>query len=171
MEEFDYTVLPLDPMRIVQSEVDQLNALAKTLSPQFDRPITAEHVRKIVGTGVTTIFVARHNVNGAIIGMATLIVSPQLLSGKGWVEDVAVQSDHQGHGIGRVLTVAAITLANRLGISKLDVTSHVDRENAHTLYVRLGWVDRDARLMRLTPANYSASKSDLGRIKLPTHPS
>jgi GNAT superfamily N-acetyltransferase len=167
MKAINYTVQPLDPTHISPSEVDQLNMLAKTLSPQFAGNITADDVRRIVGTGATTILVARRQADNEIVGMATLVVSPQLLSGKGWVEDVAVRADCQGNGIGRVLTVASITLARTLGVSKLDVTSRTDRATAHTLYGRLGWVDRDARLMRLIPADFSAKESDLDRIQLP----
>ncbi len=152
-----------------------LNALAAVVS-STPRMLTAKRVRQQLKLGPLTIFVAVEAAGGRLIGMASHVVSVQLLEGKAWLEDVAVLKEYLGAGIGKMLTIAVALYARQLGINKLDLTSKEERDAAHLLYEGLGWETRQSWLARLNPAAFDRAmarrdprKYRLTRIALPKH--
>ncbi len=57
----------------------------------------------------------------------------------GVVEDVAVDPDHQGQGIGRAMMRHAMELCRARGCYKLTLSSNLRRERAHAFYESLGF--------------------------------
>jgi GNAT superfamily N-acetyltransferase len=55
------------------------------------------------------------------------------------VEDVAVDPQHQGHGIGRAMMKFALDRAQEQGCYKLMLSSNAKRERAHAFYESLGF--------------------------------
>jgi ribosomal protein S18 acetylase RimI-like enzyme len=94
-----------------------------------------------------TLFVAR--VDGRIVGTLTLVMVPIPSGLRARIEDVVVDSEARGLGIGGRLTAAAIAKARAAGARTLDLTSRPDRGSAGRLYERLGFRQRDSRLYRL----------------------
>jgi ribosomal protein S18 acetylase RimI-like enzyme len=67
------------------------------------------------------------------------------------IEDVVVDGEARGAGVGEALSRAAIEEAERRGARTLDLTSRPSREAANRLYQRLGFVARETTVYRYSP--------------------
>ncbi len=94
-----------------------------------------------------TQFVARDDA-GMIVGVSTLAVFPTPTAQRAWVEDVIVDEQRNGQGIGRLLTEAMLNPARALGCATVDLTSRPSREAANHLYRKVGFVARDTNVYR-----------------------
>ena len=94
------------------------------------------------------LFVAR--VDGRIVGSLTLATYTIPTGLKAWIEDVVVDGDARGHGVGEALNRAALDEARRRGAKEVDLTSRPSREDANRLYVRLGFEARQTNVYRYT---------------------
>jgi ribosomal protein S18 acetylase RimI-like enzyme len=109
-------------------------------------PPTAEEVAEIVAGPATLLFLAR--VDGRIVGSLTLVVF-RLPSGmRAWIEDVVVDGEARGHGVGEALNRAALEAARERGVRTVDLTSRPAREVANRLYRKLGFVQRNTNVYR-----------------------
>ena len=122
----------------------------KELIPQLSEknPIPAfDDIEEIIHSGNSLIFVAEEN--GKIIGTLTLI-RYRIPSGmKTWIEDVVVDKNMRGKGIGKRLTQSAIDWAKKNNIEKIDLTSSPFRIEANELYQKIGFRKRDTNVYRL----------------------
>ncbi|HEX9259520.1 MAG TPA: GNAT family N-acetyltransferase [Acidimicrobiales bacterium] len=109
-------------------------------------PPTAELLALIVDGPATDLFVAR--VDGRIVGALTLAVFVIPTGVRAWIEDVVVDDDARGHGVGEALNRAALDRARQLGSRTVDLTSRPSREAANRLYRRLGFVARETNVYR-----------------------
>lgn len=92
------------------------------------------------------VFVARKD--GAIVGIAILVVM-YLLGGRiGWVEDVAVDELHRRQGIARGLISRLIECATIQGCKHLNLTSKPERVAANELYRDIGFLMRQTNVYR-----------------------
>ncbi len=80
---------------------------------------------------------------GRVVGRAFLYVLRNDLHDRpfGYMEDVFVETDRQGAGIGTALVKRVIAEAKRRGCYKLVATSRSARTKVHALYARLGFSD------------------------------
>jgi ribosomal protein S18 acetylase RimI-like enzyme len=69
---------------------------------------------------------------------------------RAWIEDVVVDGDARGNGVGEALNSFAIEEARKRGAVTVDLTSRPSREAANRLYQRLGFVARDTNVYRFT---------------------
>jgi ribosomal protein S18 acetylase RimI-like enzyme len=142
------------PMRIVEiTEVsDELVAALERLIPQLDPEVAAPtrgHLERMVASPACALLVAREEgEDRAILGCLTLVWYPIPTGLRAWIEDVVVDRDARGRGIGEALMREAMTRAAGLGATKLDLTSRPSREAADRLYRRLGFQLRDTRVYR-----------------------
>jgi ribosomal protein S18 acetylase RimI-like enzyme len=83
------------------------------------------------------LFVATHD--GAIVGSLTLALYRIPTGVKAWIEDVVVDADARGQGVGDALNRAAIDAARQRGAKHVSLTSRPSREAANRLYQRLGF--------------------------------
>ncbi|CAO3663586.1 unnamed protein product [Rhizopus stolonifer] len=83
-----------------------------------------------------------------LIGTATLAYSYCVTGTRAHIEDVVVDSEHQGKGIGTRLIHEAIQRAKILKAKSIDLTSRPDREAANRLYRKLGFVQRETNVYR-----------------------
>jgi GNAT superfamily N-acetyltransferase len=81
--------------------------------------------------------------NGKEVARAFLYVLTNELHKEpfGLMEDVFVEEEFRGKGLGTMIVKALIEEAKRTGCYKLIATSRYSRENVHTLYERLGFKD------------------------------
>ena len=118
---------------------DELVAAFEVLIPQLSSsnpPPGREALQDLVASEASTLFVAR--LDGAIVGSLTLAM----------FEDVVVDGNARGHGVGEALNRAALDHARRHGAITVDLTSRPSREAANRLYPRLGFVQRESKLYR-----------------------
>lgn len=136
-------------VEIAQTVTDELVAALEHLVPQLSKsnpPPTREELEEIVSAGSTALFVAR--VDGRIAGALTLATFRIPTGLRAWIEDVVVDAEARGHGVGEALNRAALDEARRRGAVTVDLTSRPSREAANRLYRRLGFVERETNVYR-----------------------
>jgi ribosomal protein S18 acetylase RimI-like enzyme len=67
---------------------------------------------------------------------------------RAWIEDVVVDNEARGRGVGEALTASAVNLAKQRGAKTVDLTSRQSREAAHRLYEKAGFHVRDTSVYR-----------------------
>jgi ribosomal protein S18 acetylase RimI-like enzyme len=85
---------------------------------------------------------------GHIVGTLTLAMFRIPTGLRAWIEDVIVDNESRGKGIGEALTRAALEKAREAGARTVDLTSRPSREAANRLYQRVGFVRRDTNTYR-----------------------
>jgi ribosomal protein S18 acetylase RimI-like enzyme len=128
--------------------VDAAGRLLSQLSSAA-APLDADDLDRIVSHQATTLFVARSD--GTIAGMLTLVIYPLPSGLRARIEDVVVDKDARGRGVGSALTMAALDLAQAQGARSIDLTSRASRVEANRLYQQLGFQLRDSNVYRYQP--------------------
>ena len=121
----------------------QLSASAKKLT-------TAE-IKDLIRAEASILLMAVEEDQGsAAAGMLTLAVFRIPTGVRAWIEDVVVDEDSRGQGIGERLVQAAIERAKTAGAITVDLTSRPSREAANRLYRRCGFVQHETNIYRLS---------------------
>lgn len=119
----------------------QLNETAVTLSDQ--------EIKNMIAASANKFFVAKEVKSKKIVGMITLIVFRIPYAKKGWLEDLVVDNEYRGKGIGTKLMSAAIIEARKENVTCLDLTSNPKRVMANKFYQHLGFKKRDTNVYRI----------------------
>jgi ribosomal protein S18 acetylase RimI-like enzyme len=130
---------------------DELVAAFAKLIPQLSRSNPApdaQTLQAIVDSEASTLLIARDDESGAIVGSMTLAMFRIPTGLRAWIEDVVVDGDARGKGVGRILNERALEIATAAGATTVDLTSRPSREAANRLYQRIGFVARDTNVYR-----------------------
>jgi len=127
--------------------VEAFNRLIPQLSSSSPPP-SSDHLAAMVDSADIVLFVAR--VDGRILGSLTLAFYRIPTGTKAWIEDVVVDADARGHGVGELLNRAALDEARARGAKDVSLTSRPSREAANRLYQRIGFQPRDTNVYRYT---------------------
>jgi ribosomal protein S18 acetylase RimI-like enzyme len=134
-------VLTIEIVSAVDPElVDGFTRLIPQLSSSSPPPIVA--------SPATVLFVARDGER--IVGSLTLVLFRIPTAMRAWIEDVVVDGEARGSGVGEALNRAALDEAQRHGARTVDLTSRPSREVANRLYRRLGFVQRETNVYRFS---------------------
>jgi ribosomal protein S18 acetylase RimI-like enzyme len=129
------------------------------LTPQLSSSAaipTDEELQDIAASRASILLMARDpEQDGKIVGSLTLVVFRIPTGKRAWIEDVVVDTELRGRGIGEALTRAALERAREEGVKTVDLTSRPSREAANRLYQRVGFVQRVTNLYR-----YDLEKKD-----------
>ena len=131
------------------ADADLVEAYQK-LTPQLSSSSPAPSKRElsaIIKSDSATVLVAEDE-SGTILGSMTLVVFRIPTGVRAWIEDVVVDTEARGMGIGQALNEYAIQLAEQAGAKTIDLTSRPTRESANRLYQRLGFVARETNVYR-----------------------
>lgn len=134
----------------VASVDEDLVAAFQKLIPQLSRsspPPDAGTLHAIVESEASTLLIASDE-SGTIMGSMTLAMFRIPTGLRAWIEDVVVDEDARGHGVGRLLNERALEIAREAGAKTVDLTSRPSREAANRLYKRLGFVERETNVYR-----------------------
>ena len=82
--------------------------------------------------------------------MLSLVVFSIPTGIKAWVEDVVVDEDARGKGVGKLLMNHAMVTAETLGAKSVDLTSRPSREAANKLYQAIGFQERETNVYRFS---------------------
>jgi ribosomal protein S18 acetylase RimI-like enzyme len=142
----------LSDLRVVECAVvdDELVAAMERLIPQLSSsapPPGRSELQAIVDSGACHLLLAIGD-DGRILGSMTLVVFPIPTGVRAWIEDVVVDGDARGMGVGEALNLRALDLADELGAKTVDLTSRPSREAANRLYQRIGFVPRETNVYR-----------------------
>ena len=159
----DFTIRVLDAQELDDKTVQQVDGLLHLLNPEAGA-IGAGRLTRLIKEGRLMLFVAEDHSdelyedskdNGIskvsqIIGMLTLCICPTLEMDKLWIEDVVVNEDYRGKGIGRRLVQEAVSHAKRLSSgSKLYLTSNPSRKTARAIYASEGFEEYNTGVFRM----------------------
>jgi ribosomal protein S18 acetylase RimI-like enzyme len=92
--------------------------------------------------------VARDTDTGQIVGSLTLAFYRIPTGLQSRIEDVVVDGDVRGRGVGALLTEEAIERARSAGAKSVGLTSRPSREAANRLYKRMGFEQRETNVYR-----------------------
>jgi ribosomal protein S18 acetylase RimI-like enzyme len=127
--------------------VEAFNRLIPQLSSSSPPP-SHDHLTALVNSEDTVLFVAR--VDGRILGSLTLAIYRIPTGTKAWIEDVVVDAQARGHGVGELLNRAALDEARARGAKNVSLTSRPSREAANSLYRRIGFEPYETNVYRYT---------------------
>jgi ribosomal protein S18 acetylase RimI-like enzyme len=127
--------------------LDGLNHLLPQLSSTA-ASLTLTDLELLVRSDAVKLLIAMEG--DAVVGTLTLITFPIPTGRRAWIEDVVVDVEARGRGVGEALTTAAIDVAIGQGVRTIDLTSRPSREAANALYVKLGFEHRETNVYRLS---------------------
>jgi len=131
---------------VTQNDYEDFTTLIPQLSSSAKIPSMAQ-MQEIADND--TLLVARDSEAGErIVGSLTLVTFRIPTGVRSWIEDVVVETNNRGKGIGELLTRAAMDKARELGAKTVDLTSRPSREAANRLYQRVGFNLRQTNLYR-----------------------
>jgi ribosomal protein S18 acetylase RimI-like enzyme len=133
----------------VTEVTDELVGAFAKLIPQLSRSNLApdaERLAEIVESDASVLLIATEG--GTTLGSLTLALFRIPTGLRAWIEDVVVDQDARGKGVGEALNLEALRLAAEAGASTVDLTSRPSREAANRLYQRLGFVERETNIYR-----------------------
>ena len=136
-------------IEIAKESTDELVQAMAVLIPQLSKsnpPPSRTDLNAIISSEASVLFIAR--VNGKIAGALTLATFRIPTGVRAWIEDVVVDADARGHGVGEALNMAAIAEARSRGAITVELTSRPSREAANRLYQRIGVVQRETTFYR-----------------------
>lgn len=127
---------------------EELRVSFESLLPQLSSSTAPDLslLNAVIEAKETTLLVA--SIDGRTVGMCTLVTFPIPTGVRCWIEDVVVDDQARGHGIGAELVNEAITRAKQAGARSVDLTSRPTRVAANRLYERLGFVQRLTNVYR-----------------------
>ena len=127
---------------------DQTNEQIHSLFKQLNASIPQLEALEIAATAETVFIACWYKEE--VVGMA-LMATYKVISGhKGMIEDVVVNENYRGKGIGKKLILALLEEARKLQLSEILLFSGHHRKAAISLYTSLGFVLKDSGLYRLT---------------------
>jgi ribosomal protein S18 acetylase RimI-like enzyme len=140
----------------VREASDGLLASMHRLIPQLSSsapPLEAEALDQLLRSGPTILLVARTAGAGddAVTGALSLVLYRIPTGVRAVIEDVVVDSEARGRGVGSLLVREALRIAGEHGARHVDLTSRPDREAANRLYQALGFERRDTNVYRWAP--------------------
>lgn len=137
-------------MEEVTEVTSEVMAALERLLPQLSTsapPLTEAELGEIVASPATPLLVARGD-GGRIVGSLTLALFRIPTGVRAWIEDVIVDEEARGSGVGETLSRAALERAEAAGARSVDLTSRPSREAANRLYRRLGFEPRATNVWR-----------------------
>jgi GNAT superfamily N-acetyltransferase len=130
----------------------ELVAAFERLIPQLSTsnpPPTADELSAIVDSPASILLLAVDpDAGGAILGSLTLAWFRIPTGVRAWIEDVVVDGEARGRGVGEALNLHAIERARAVDAKTVDLTSRPSREAANRLYQRIGFVPRETNVYR-----------------------
>lgn len=119
--------------------------LFKQLSPN-KKQIT---LKELLSDQNNPLIFAYYQENNKVTGIASMCLYKVISGYKGWIEDVVVDSNCRGKGIGEKLITSLIDTGKKKGVSEIYLFTEDEKKAAIGLYSKLGFKQRNSRLFNL----------------------
>jgi GNAT superfamily N-acetyltransferase len=135
--------------RVTEATPEAHAALARLLPQLNDRlPVpTMERVQALVADPAVTLLFALDG--DEIVGTTTVIVYTTPFWIKARLDEVVVDENARGKGVGKALVRAALDVAREKGAQVAELQSGVQRVAANQLYPRMGFQLRETNVYRI----------------------
>ena len=133
----------------VKQYSDRVKAAMDRLIPQLSPiqvPPSKQELSEIIESPSTILLIAEKKKK--IIGSLTLIFFRTPTGLKTRIEDVIVDQESRGEGVGESLVRYAIHLLKETDAKSVDLTSGSSRESANRLYRKIGFEQRETNVYR-----------------------
>lgn len=117
-----------------------INKLLVQLSPTIEM-LNKNAFNQIITSKNSKLFIAE--CNNQICGMFTLVVVKIPTVIKTVIEDMVVDINFRGKGIGKILVKEAIKQSKSVGAKFINLTSSPQRQTANGLYQKMGFIQRN----------------------------
>ncbi|HEX4863657.1 MAG TPA: GNAT family N-acetyltransferase [Acidimicrobiales bacterium] len=141
-------MLFVDAVEVATPEIAEAISRLLPLLSKSAVPPSEGQIADIVNSPGSTLFVAKDDATGEIVGTLTLVVFRIPSGVRAWIEDVIVAEEARGQGCGEALSRAALDVARIAGARTVELTSRPSREAANRLYRRIGFVERETNVYR-----------------------
>ncbi len=130
--------------------IEAFARLTPQLSSRSPAPTSGELAEIVVSEATLLLVAVDDGREGAdaIVGSLTLVLFRIPTGLRAWIEDVVVDAEARGAGVGEALNRRALELAAERGARTVDLTSRPSREAANRLYARLGFERRETNVYR-----------------------
>lgn len=139
-------------IEIVTQVTEELVAAFERLTPQLSSsnpaPTRAQLAEMVASPAITLLVARAAEADHPIVGSLTLAMFRIPTGLRAWIEDVVVDADQRGQGIGEALTREALRVAREAGATTVDLTSRPARAAANRLYQRIGFEKRETNVYR-----------------------
>jgi len=135
----------IEVTEVTDEVVKAFNRLIPQLSSS-NPPPSREYLENLVAHQASILLAAVED--DYIYGSLTLVLFPIPTGIRAWIEDVVVDTEARGKGVGAALNTEAIRRASQAGATTVDLTSRPTREAANRLYQRLGFERRETNVYR-----------------------
>jgi len=81
-----------------------------------------------------------------IVGIASMAIYKVISGNKGWIEDVIVDGNYRGMGIGLKLIEKLLSISNEKQLSEILLFTEEHRTPAISLYEKLGFIKKESNI-------------------------
>jgi len=127
---------------------EAIRNLAKQLGNNY-KELADNDLREIVTSKQSYLFLARHIPTQKVAGMIMANVYRIPYVKKAYLDDLIVDPQYRGKGVGKALMSYAVDFAKEKGAAYADFTARPIREESNKLYEKLGFKKRDTNVYRL----------------------
>ncbi|HEY4520964.1 MAG TPA: GNAT family N-acetyltransferase [Candidatus Paceibacterota bacterium] len=129
-----------------EQALKEINSLIHQLSPRLPK-CSMELLQRIAADDNLELWTAKDGER--IVGMATLAIVVIPESPRAQIEDVVVDEQYRGQGLGERLSTKLIERAREKKIPTITLSSRADRVAANKLYQKLGFQMKETNIYRL----------------------
>ena len=144
----------IDITEATQATQELVSAFER-LIPQLSlssSPPSKDKLDDLIRSEASRLLIARDlDHNAQIVGAITVALFPIPTGIRAWIDDLIVDANARGKGVGKALCHAAIKLATEAGASTINLTSRPSRQAANQLYQHIGFTQRQTNVYRYTP--------------------
>ncbi len=144
----------IEATEVTEALIESMDKLIPQLSKSNPPPTEAE-LTLIVESEASRLLLALGD-DDRILGALTLVLFRIPTGVRAWIEDVVVDGDARGMGVGDKLNRFALNMAAEHGAVSVDLTSRPSREAANRLYKRIGFEQRTTNVYRFDVASLGA---------------
>ena len=132
--------------QVTTKSVDEINALIPQLSSSA-KPMTFARLLELTKDMRVPILVALDGKK--IVGIGMIITYNVLTEKRAWLEEIIVDEQYRGQGLGERISRALIEIAKKQRVERIYLSSAPKRVAANKLYQKMGFEPKETNVYRM----------------------